>query len=413
MTGKSRLGSKRRDLRGWLTDLFLAIALALLGVGNLMVPPDFDAVLGVDYLILVVAALGLVVLLRLPILVERGRTWVFCASILLVAAPGFVVAPIGGYGISKAQSFVLIALAVVGASAFRFPARGIRAVLVVMSVASVWLAIMVMAAGNTTSSGRVSVLGLNPVGVARLTGVFIVVGAAVLLATRTRFATGLAVLAGIGICLAATVTTGSRGPIVAAFAGAFAILLLALRARQARARWLVIATAIGVAAFALALRADLGGLARILDAGDSGRSGLYEVASQIALTHPLGIGWGMFAEYGWQWVSEDGRLYPHNLFLEVWMEGGIIALVGFSVIILVVLKMGVSAYLTSPEPLRAVVVSIFIYALVNAQFSSDVVGNRLLWVSMGLVVALAGRERAVPVEPRVSRIDAYTRSERV
>ncbi len=147
------------------------------------------------------------------------------------------------------------------------------------------------------------------------------------------------------------------------------------------------------AALGLAFHLNLSGLSRVLDGGDSGRSGIYSFTLAEAISNPEGIGWGGFPGIAWRWGSQADRIYPHNILLELLVEGGVVAFLGFGLVFIFAMWRGTRSYLLSKDGLELATIGIYIYALTNAQFSSDLVGNRMLWVSLGLVLALSRRNR--------------------
>jgi O-antigen ligase len=157
------------------------------------------------------------------------------------------------------------------------------------------------------------------------------------------------------LCCVALLLSDSRGAEVGAALGCLLVLLVALR------RWWVAAlVAGGLALAALWPGSPTGGLrdrlARELLAGHGGtgevRTLLWRAAWRMALDHPLfGIGPDQFLYYYSSrytdhpyWIPyEHGRptpaLYqpdlshPHDLPLELWLSGGLLALGGFAVVL--------------------------------------------------------------------------------
>ena len=98
----------------------------------------------------------------------------------------------------------------------------------------------------------------------------------------------------------------------------------------------------------------------------------------------------------------DDRYYPHNIFLEIVLENGLIGLALFLGFLTVVFGRwrGWKRYLRArPDSLAAsegtalhrTVGAIFLFALINAQFSGDIWVNEWVWVAAGMVVAWAPR----------------------
>jgi O-antigen ligase len=85
----------------------------------------------------------------------------------------------------------------------------------------------------------------------------------------------------------------------------------------------------------------------------------------------------------------DRPYYPHNLLLEILAELGLVGL------LLLLFHLVFALWLLKPrlvgeDPLRLLVLALFVNTLVNAQVSEDLTGNRLLFAVLGLM-ALAPR----------------------
>jgi putative inorganic carbon (hco3(-)) transporter len=150
------------------------------------------------------------------------------------------------------------------------------------------------------------------------------------------------------LCFFALLLSDSRGAEVGAALGCLLVLLVALR------RWWVAALVVGGLALAALWQRDR--LARELLAGHGGtgevRTLVWRAAWRMALDHPLfGIGPDQFLYYYSSrytnhpyWIPfEHGHptpaLYqpdlshPHNLPLELWLSGGLLAVGGFAVVL--------------------------------------------------------------------------------
>jgi len=117
---------------------------------------------------------------------------------------------------------------------------------------------------------------------------------------------------------------------------------------------------------------------------DSGRFELYEIAiDAITKSTAIGIGTGGFGNVMGGYI---GRIYPHNIFLEVTLEQG---LIGLSILLIIV----ATTFYRCVRLLRdrdaniylKCVPSVWIYTLYNAQFSGDIGANYQFWAVGGLV----------------------------
>lgn len=386
---------------GRLLDCLLASALAIFAVGNLALPETSQTILGLDYLLLTSAILALILIVRLKLLLDQSYVWGVVLVVFVSTLPGLVMRAPTAYGAEKSQSLILLLIVALAPACFRDCRAGARLTIVLLSCASLLFTAFLLVHSTVTSSGRVSVLSLNPVGAARMTGIFVVTGLAVVVGSHLRSFLRLAVLAGAVLGTIATLITGSRGPLLSIVVSSTVVVALTLRARHVHFRALAFGLAAMILAMVYVFESDMAGISRVLDGGDSGRYGIYSFTLDQALANPEGVGWGGFAAIAWRWGSQSDRIYPHNLMLEVFVEGGFIALVGFTALLAYTAWRGARSYLRSKDRVQCVTLGLYIYALVNAQFSSDLVGNRLLWVSLGLVLALSRRAPGSdPITPR-------------
>jgi O-antigen ligase len=232
------------------------------------------------------------------------------------------------------------------------------------------------------STGRRTPLGLNSIGAGRVIGAGLVLVIAALTASgNRRRVLPLVLLAlplGFGLLLA-----GSRGPVAGTAA---ALLFLLWRHPRLRLRLKVGLTGLFLVLGYLAYSALLAAGARAVSGGGSGRSRMYADAIDVAIAHPAGIGWGNFYRYVPYIPSPSERgepLYAHNIFLEFWIESGIAGALLFVVFLAVV----GSRALRQTTPLGSALGALALSLLVGALLSSDIIGNRMMWVAFGAILA--------------------------
>jgi O-antigen ligase len=216
---------------------------------------------------------------------------------------------------------------------------------------------------------------------------------------RTRWiAAALSPLLAISLLAA-----GSRGPVLGALVGMLTLIALSARSRIARRRLVTVALA-GVAAAILAAQLVPGGsLQRSLSflsgsgsgLSSNGRYVIWSEAWHLVTAHPFaGVGTGSF------WAVDGIEVYPHNLFLEVGSELGLLGLclliwfLASTTFALVRAQRGRWA----PDRLQlALVAAYFAAALTNAMFSGDLPTNSGLWLASGLAIGCTVR-RVSPAE---------------
>lgn len=120
------------------------------------------------------------------------------------------------------------------------------------------------------------------------------------------------------------------------------------------------------------------GLGRIMNtltgdnalAGDSRISIWADSLSRI-VANPFGTGWGSFS-------INSYFSYPHNLLLEIGVEAGVVILAIIIALIAATLIKGAGV---ATDWQSTVMLCLFLFSLINALVSSDINGNRLLWVT--------------------------------
>ncbi|MGI6611108.1 MAG: glycosyltransferase [Limnochordia bacterium] len=123
------------------------------------------------------------------------------------------------------------------------------------------------------------------------------------------------------------------------------------------------------------------------------RLSAYEQSWAFVKNHPLGLGWGGFARYVNLWEGLD-RQYPHNVVLEVLLEGGWLAGAAFVILILLSLR---RVYTMSHAFEARALLPLLLFFLLNALVSGDVNDNRMLFTFIALGLH-TGRRRALPQE---------------
>ena len=194
-------------------------------------------------------------------------------------------------------------------------------------------------------------------------------------------------------CVYVLAATGSRGPALAFVLGS---LLAVLRVRNFL-RVLLGMIVVGWASYHLASKYAASGLERILGETEGGarsadsRSDQFQAAIEQFGQFPIfGQGSG---SYSFFFHSLDIRYYPHNSFLEIAGELGVVGLIIYCSIIFYSILRIVSlrvANIGSKSDYYWVIASIqalFYAGLVNSCLSFDFPSQRILFVSLGLLAA--------------------------
>lgn len=401
------IGSSRRvGVAPWLYALALALWASSWNLRNsvLMVW------LPVEPIWIGSAAIALCVVHRLgqPL---RLDTAVFGPVLVLVVGflPGALLSSGSGYGPVKVSTLSFVLLPVLCAAVVLLDSREARRRWVWAQVL-IGLAVAVAALEfnhvNVLEPGRFTLAAVDTISFARLVGVAVVALLLIGLGSLRHSWWALPLAAASGMVL---VHVGSRGPLLSVLVTVL-VVVVAGRCFAGRRIVLVLAVLVAMVAAFLYARADGGsGGRRIIESLQAGlsddvRRGLFSDAMRLGLAHPLGIGWGDFAQdsrAGRLIANDQGVAYAHNVFAETFSEGGLLALLAFAFVVVLALS---RLHRLSSDPQEAAVLGTLVYWLLNAQISSDLVGNRFMWLA--LACGLASYADAARLSARRSRFRA-------
>ncbi len=258
--------------------------------------------------------------------------------------------------------------------------------------------------------GRLTLEGSNSIATARVVGA----GAAValvqgLVGTRRRWLW----LCSAGAMAAVLVLIGSRGPFIGLVAAVVIALLIGKNGRGVRRIYLgalgLLAAIILVLVVATSQNRAAGRIGEILTGArtDETRLALMQQCVAAISEHVLGVGWGGFSSVALEGALQSRYSYPHNLVLEILIEGGWLAGVAFLAFVAASLA-GFWRWSVTSE--GATLLTMGIYWVLVAQTSGDINANRMTWVMLGLGLVLLvsatrrdGSDRAGRLEPRRAR----------
>jgi O-antigen ligase len=197
---------------------------------------------------------------------------------------------------------------------------------------------------------------------------------------------------------------GGRGPLIATVVPL--LIPVALGIRLTTRKILYSPTQLSVLALLLALStgfivygevtghqlATFDRLERLAEGDFSGsaaiRGDLYTEASGVWVQAPV------FGHGAGGWTAATGRpdetRYPHNIVAELLVEGGIVGLVLFVALVATALR-GISFERLRRDPQAVCALMLFTNGLLNAMVSSDLPGNRAMFLAIGLLALLAVR----------------------
>ena len=276
-----------------------------------------------------------------------------------------------------------------------------------VALALIIAVVTIISPTHTSTFTNVAVFeGTNTIGTARMAGTGVVICFILMLAAHTsawkRLMLAVATVVLVGITLGA----GSRGPFLAIGLGVLAALLTSPVFNRIRGRALVAAAILGGAAVAWVASSNSDGVARVFDflAGQEDTSSqtryfFWSKSLDYIGSLPAGIGWGNFARLPGMAVYADanGAIYPHNIILETFVEGG--WLIGIAVLLYLIVSI-VRVSWFSIDATSAAIYALLVFSTFNAMVSGDINDNRLLWILLSCAW-LVKSPRAAPSERAV------------
>jgi O-antigen ligase len=337
-----------------------------------------------------------------PARVLAGASLILTLLLLCLLVLREPAAPETNYGTLKSAFFVisnvvfLVGGIFVGWSPGRL--RLLLHVLLGVSVAGAVLLVLHVASGGTLAILPVPLTfsdGDHSISMGRQMAVGVLVALALSLG-RGDPSSRLVAIASLPLLLTALVASGARGPVVAMIAGLLALLTFGLQDRAARRRMLTIGTGVVIAAAIVQIAVPSASVVRSfsfassdVEGNSSGRTEMWAQAVREIREHPLlGIGTGGFADIN------PPMIYPHNIFLEAWVELGIAGMLLLTAFLAHAGWRMARAYLRAGPEDRLTVAAIAALlgaALTNALFSYALHANWELWLWAGVGTALAAR----------------------
>jgi len=295
-------------------DLIAPLIVVVILIGGALVPDGartlFLYPVAIAYALLVVAA----VVRRLP----RVK-WIVIFNILVFGSLGLyslaLPAPSPDYGVQKLQYFLTLTLLSASAACLIVGEDGIRRLAKAWVIGASYLAVITL---FTAELGpRATPFDNNPIWVGRVFSAAIVMVVWLWVSRRIQWAWAVPVT---GLLLTSLLLTGSRGPLLAAVAGVAVLLVLTVK------NWKRMTIAGGIAAALLLVATQLPLVQQLrifrIAFTEHIRDVMLADSIQMIIKYPLGVGVGNWKNYSS--LDPTKYTYPHNLFIEVASEFGII-----------------------------------------------------------------------------------------
>jgi O-antigen ligase len=324
--------------------------------------------------------------------------------------------PSRAWGPDKVFFMVTLALwAVIGGALIIAPdPERLRRLFTLLLLLALWAGVDSMLAYAETGGSvyrQVSVDGNeggNHLSLGRICGLGALVALAGWLYSRDRVAGWLSLVLFLALCFVLAIG-GGRGPLLATALALLIPLGLGVRLTTRKILYsrtllsvlvLLLAVPAGLALYATVVHQRLATLDRLERLAEGNpRTDLYAKVDEFWSRAPLlGLGAG-----GWTVAIglPNYRAHPHNLFAELAVEGGLVALGLFFALLATVLRPA-SFERMRRDPQALCAMMLFACTFLNAMVSGDLPGNRAMFMMLG-VLALFAVRRVGPAMPAIER----------
>ncbi len=246
--------------------------------------------------------------------------------------------------------------------------------------------------GTFKQDARLEAMGSNTIALGRASGIALI-GFLVTQGKR-RWLRLLIKAAALLVLVPVIFASGSRGPLIAI--GVTLILFFLMFNARTVQQWLVMLLTVGLFALALLIGSEIapeGSRSRMEEsirndpfedtrenASAATRIRALKISVKKGAVTPLGIGWGGFAEM----AQEMGITYPHNLIVEIFLEGGWVSGALVLLALYVIFRRAGKQARASRSVNDQWVFLLAVFMFVNAQVSGDFNDNRLLYTLLAL-----------------------------
>ena len=249
----------------------------------------------------------------------------------------------------------------------------------------------------------------NPIWLARSIGAYILAIIFIIITTKYRSLKLCLLIIVVGL-LYIMLNTGSRGPVFAfCITLAFIPFFLPVKSLMTKISIFLFLIILGISLFITlpsiaqerySILLQRGGYMEDIDS--SVRIDLYNIAFNLFQSNPIwGIGTGGYSRFASHY---DFRLYPHNIFLEIGSELGLVGLILF--LIFVIMNIVKLKKLTVPYTsgiyksniFLSWAALLFIFGCANALVSGDIASNSMIWFSSGALIVAENSKKELANE---------------
>ncbi len=263
-----------------------------------------------------------------------------------------------------------------------------------------WLSIIFIVYNGLNLSERVYLVQeVNVIWISRAMGISIIATLGLIFLKQKDHITLFLLLSLPGL-LSSMLISGSRGPILALVIGLATIAIFMTKRKKSTITYLIVGFGLFMTVGMMALYLSSSSIRLLTDPTklDSDMSALHRVIAWLKSIELIrnniiiGIGTGGFQSVGNQlfpWLPRNSYAYPHNIFLEIFAENG---LLGLLILFFPIFKITFwESQLNKLDDFKnqAIVLGLLVFALINAQVGGDLTMNEGIWYSVGILAALS------------------------
>ena len=315
--------------------------------------------------------------------------YIFFVFVIISNLMLWIIYGLNDYGLSKFLDFVLITMPISIVISQVFKNKDIKYLLYVIFGVSIFLLFISLINVSDLILERQGVLGGGPIVLSRWLGIGALISFFYKPIKRYRL-----VLFPAFIVMA--LLTGSRGPIAAIFI--VMLIHFFFNFKRLFLKTLLVLSLVIIAIFASGIHNQFleiktvsrvfmnmseGGLAQSTE----GRSILIQSSFEQIFKHPMGVGFGNWQDFSHlrsYFLTKD-LFYPHNVFLEIFCELGVLVGIIFVIYVLIIFFYSFTLFIRNKNDLFQVLFYIFAFLMFNSMISGDFSDARMLFVFMSLI----------------------------
>jgi O-antigen ligase len=306
--------------------------------------------------------------------------------VIIAGVPSLLWASLSTYGANKAVNFLVLgSIALIGTSVLVHSGRDIRGLLRRVAIIHVYISGAALMRGPIPEvNNRLAGFANDTIVLGRGAGMLTLFCAAAALRSKRgvrAFWIGAAMIAAYTV-----IGSGSRGPALMVLFAAPLLLargqLVGHRRAQQRSRFVGVILAVIVLLLSFSLAPE-GATSRFGENRESRSSSLrtdsYQKSLSYVISHPVGVGFGDFADVV-DTFGEFERQYPHNLLLEIGVEQGWVPLFLMIAVIVSALR---TLWRLRFSPDHRLLLTLLTYFMLNCLVSGDLNDNRQIISLLG------------------------------